>query len=80
MTRESGDDKREVILRESGDDERGDDEREVTLRERGDASDVLAWPGLKAGALAWLGAALAFEIFRPSRGHSQGLAWPQDGF
>jgi len=37
-------------------------------------SDVPARLGLKAGALAWPGAALAFEIFRPSRGQSQAKA------
>jgi hypothetical protein len=38
-------------------------------------SDVLAWLGLKAGALAWLKTALAFKIVQPSHEPKPGQSW-----
>ena len=47
-------------------------------------SDMPAWLSLKAPALAWPGAALAFKIFKlscgPKPGQSQGSAQPIHGF
>jgi len=43
------------------------------------SSDVPAWLGLKAGALAWPKVALASNIFRPSCGPKPGLGLAQSG-